>query len=65
MTSTIAKWPNLSVREEERVIYVFLNIHTNVTRFIIVSNDSLYEDYPLPAYQVLFENILGARTRKN
>ena len=49
MTSTISKWPNLSVRGEERVIlYVFLNIHTNVTRYIIVSNDNLYEDYPLP-----------------
>ena len=66
MTSTISKWPNLSVRGEERVIlYVFLNSHTNVTRFIIVSNDSLYEDYPLPRikfcskifYELVRENI--------
>jgi len=49
MTSTISKWLNLSVRGEERVtLYIFLNIHANVTRFIIVSIESLYEDYPLP-----------------
>jgi len=42
MAKSISAW-------EERVIfYVFLNIHANVTRFIIVSNESLYKDYSLP-----------------
>ena len=49
MTSTISKWLNLSARGEERVMFcVFLNIHANVTRFIIVSIENLYEDYHLP-----------------
>ena len=58
MAKSISAWRRV-------ILYVLLNIHTNVTRFIIVSNDSLYEDYPLPRikfcsiifYELVWENI--------